>query len=375
MRWFLASLICLLGCAGPTTPFGAVSVTETINKIEQKISKREEAWNFSASKAVRSPQNLENSLVERVVRSEPKIFFKPERQVLHKKSLFSMMIEDPEGITKNHDLKVFYNGFDVTQSLLRRADTAYLDNNRKFLIQFTDLRMRAVDTNEIWVSYRHSSADKPVVAEFQSPRCSAFHMSPIVHTEDFTVSADLLALLERKAKDENINQGLLAAMMAQESGFNPEAVSHAKALGLMQITSLGEAEIIKEFSQWPRYPEIGEMPVPLVKFNVTTKKINGSNEWRLNPELSVQGGIAYIKFLNEYWKKDPPKFLENSEELDWQLSRLILASYNSGAYRVSKSIDSLGEKWISDPNIEEARKYVNRVMSYCDHFATQREDL
>ena len=47
---------------------------------------------------------------------------------------------------------------------------------------------------------------------------------------------------------------------------------------------------------------------------------------------------------------------------------LILASYNSGAARVSYALKRRGEAWYSSRRLNEARIYFRKVKSYCDEF-------
>ena len=47
---------------------------------------------------------------------------------------------------------------------------------------------------------------------------------------------------------------------------------------------------------------------------------------------------------------------------------ILLASYNSGAYRVKKSIIKNKKEWLFDDSLHEARKYVMNIKSYCYSF-------
>ena len=103
---------------------------------------------------------------------------------------------------------------------------------------------------------------------------------------------------------------------------------------------------------------------------IANGKVNASNEWRLNPGLSIQGGAEYLTYLAEYWSR-PDKRAQLEKYVgddDYALSLVMLASYNSGGSRVSAAIDADGKKWLQDDELGEARKYVRRVASYCDYF-------
>ena len=108
-----------------------------------------------------------------------------------------------------------------------------------------------------------------------------------------------------------------------------------------------------------------------MKTKILAGHISSDKEWRLNPEYSLKGGLSYIKYLTSYWKK--PKNMKFVESLagnkDTNLSRVILASYNSGAARVKSIIKTKGDRWLEHKSLKEAHKYINRVSSYCYHFS------
>lgn len=83
---------------------------------------------------------------------------------------------------------------------------------------------------------------------------------------------------------------IIAAQMAQESSFQPNARSWAGAFGLMQL-----------------------MPQTAAQFGVDTSS---------SPEAQIKAGIHYMMWLNTYW--------ENEISDDEERIKFVLASYNAG---------------------------------------------
>ncbi len=102
-------------------------------------------------------------------------------------------------------------------------------------------------------------------------------------------------LIKKHAKHNQIDWRLLAALIQQESRFNPTAVSWAGAKGLMQL-----------------------MPATAEQYGFTNLT---------DPELNIKAGIKHFKWLSKYWKDKIP----NKE----QRLKFILASYNVGHGHVS----------------------------------------
>lgn len=120
---------------------------------------------------------------------------------------------------------------------------------------------------------------------------------------------NLQYLAEKKARKHNISPRLIKAIIKVESSWNPDAVSHKGAMGLMQL-----------------------MPATAVYMGVANPFV---------PEQNIDGGIRYLIYLLD-------KFDGNLE--------LALAAYNAGP-GVVKRVRGI-------PSIPETVAYVNRVMRY-----------
>lgn len=121
-----------------------------------------------------------------------------------------------------------------------------------------------------------------------------------------------IPLAEKYGAMYGVDPRLIISQIRQESGGNPEAISRAGAIGLMQIM-----------------PETGRTECGLTR------------EQLFDPELNIKCGVSYLRKL--YDKLG-----------DW---RLALAAYNAGIGRVIKA----GYKV---PEIKETKQYVSNIMSY-----------
>jgi len=113
-------------------------------------------------------------------------------------------------------------------------------------------------------------------------------------------------IIEKYASDYQLDPSLIRSIIAQESGFNPKAVSPKGARGLMQL-----------------------MPETAARLGVKNS---------FDPEQNIQGGTKHFKFLMD-------SFNNNVE--------LSLAAYNAGENLVQR----LGKV----PEIKETRDYVQSI--------------
>lgn len=110
----------------------------------------------------------------------------------------------------------------------------------------------------------------------------------------------------------NVPKAMICAVILQESGGNPKAVSPVGARGLMQL-----------------------MPQTAKRFGV--KNIT-------DPRQNVEAGTKYLRFLLDRFKGD---------------YKLALAGYNSGEHNVEKYGNTI-------PPFAETRNYVPSVLAYAD---------
>lgn len=143
--------------------------------------------------------------------------------------------------------------------------------------------------------------------------------------------------LDDQALESLTYHALVHAVIRQESGFDPEAVSHANARGLMQLlpsTARKEAE------------ELG------LEFNP---------DWLTQrPDYNIQLGEAHLKRL----------LVDDGQARDMHVM-VVLAGYNAGMRRVREWIELYGNPkdldidpidWMESLPFSETRDYVRKVL-------------
>ncbi len=126
------------------------------------------------------------------------------------------------------------------------------------------------------------------------------------------------ALIEKHAATYQVSSQLVRAVVQVESGFNPRAVSHEGAMGLMQL-----------------------MPATAIEMGVTNP---------FDPDQNIRGGVAYLRQLLNRYAGD---------------ETLALAAYNAGP----EAVDRHGYQV---PPYRETQKYVSRVKGRSDSSTVAR---
>lgn len=336
----------LSACAGPTTPLGAIRSLMPAQK-----------WNPLA--ALTTPSQ------------ETQIWFYPTRQVLHDKFTLSIFMRNPKGLEEAdlNGLQVLYAGYDISPTLLKNAELRFLDAQKLVEVRLQDVRLPPENPQSIEVYFSNDHS----YAQLQSPECSAFDAQSIRSTQGFNPSGWLLFLIERLAKENGLNPNYVAALIAQESGFNPKALSWAKALGLTQITPTAADHIRLKHPEWPTDSRVDHHNYTALRKEIEAGLLSDQQDWRLNPRTSIEGGIEYLQYLRTYWGETEARrtVTETFEQPDTALFQILLASYHSGPARVRYFVEKKGKDWLDVRKLKEARRYINRILSYCYHFGQE----
>ena len=138
-----------------------------------------------------------------------------------------------------------------------------------------------------------------------------------------------------KECDEDLDPLLIASQIKAESSFNPKAVSHVGATGLMQV--------MPETAKW-----LGFNPAHL-----------------FNPKLNIKVGVKFDKWLLKYWKRRVKK-----KQIEYYV--LMLASYNAGQGKVKKT--QFHKTLKLDVLPRETQDYIKRILRYYSNYLIRRSN-
>ncbi len=117
-------------------------------------------------------------------------------------------------------------------------------------------------------------------------------------------------IINSAAEKHSLDPQLIHAVIRAESAYNPKAVSHMGAVGLMQL-----------------------MPETAVRFGVKDRE---------DPTENINGGAQYLSELLQLFESD---------------IKLAVAAYNAGEHNVMKYGNKI-------PPFNETRQYVTKVMKF-----------
>jgi membrane-bound lytic murein transglycosylase C len=139
---------------------------------------------------------------------------------------------------------------------------------------------------------------------------------PLVKTHQKIRAYKYASIVRKYSKKYNVTESLIYAIIKTESSFNPFAVSHAPAYGLMQIVpSTAGRDVFEKIKKTSGQP--------------TPKNL-------YDPEYNIDIGTAYVKILQE-------QYLVKVKDHNAR-RYTVISAYNGGAGNVLKTFSSNREK-------------------------------
>lgn len=164
------------------------------------------------------------------------------------------------------------------------------------------------------------------------------------------------SLVQQASKRYNIKESLIYAIIKTESSFNPYAVSHANAYGLMQVIPKTAGKDVFQ--------------------KIKKRKDQPTKAYLFSPSNNIDTGTAYLQILNTRYLKDVTN--------DLGRHYAIISAYNGGAGNVFKTFHSNRTQAVKVMNsknsqqiydnltkrnpIAEARHYLFKVNKYEKEF-------
>lgn len=348
-------MIPVVGCVGPTTPLGAVDHSlkggqTNHSELFQHTNEREDV-----------PEPTQNVA----------IYFAPNYQQVHDAYAWQVIIRNPSRapLPDPARVRVFYNNMEVTNSASFQFHVEYRVSEdrlwQELVLTMKHLRLNAMKNHEIRVDYTTLTGET-ISSHYPFPFVEDLAAEErIASIAPFDTEPEVLKAIYEASREYRINPVLLAALIAQESSFNPYALSKAKALGLTQITDLAEKDIARRFREWPRHPKIRKLSRRKLK-RMIPRAINRENEWRLDPIKSVWGGAYYLGYIRDrlLHENNLPLIKKGGKKQNQILLQTCLASYNSGLSRVLQNISEHEDQWLDQRNTREAKRYIRKILSY-----------
>ncbi|HBH35072.1 MAG TPA: lytic transglycosylase [Gammaproteobacteria bacterium] len=192
--------------------------------------------------------------------------------------------------------------FGVTQTVVASVAYQYRapDGSMVFTGEQLELPFQLVKKMTLnWGDVKARKIKKQIVQPKKADVAAKSKNQPIIAT-----------IVDAKAKKYKVAPELLHAVIEAESAYDPDAVSRAGAVGLMQL-----------------------MPATAERFGVTD---------RTNPSQSIEGGAHYLRVLLDYFDND---------------LILAVAGYNAGEGAVVKYGRTI-------PPYPETQQYVLKVMKF-----------
>jgi len=331
------------GCAGPTSPFGSLEIFSGDGRLLESLAADSKS-DFSIS---------------------------PAKQNLHMPYPLELSLANLAKNESDRHIRVFYNQKEITHTWRKKSRLVRIGDSGESL-RFDNLILDPQKSHQIeFLVETSSQAGRPsqqVKINHPRPTCDIYDAQKIKAVIPFQVPPQTLALIDKLSRTFHLNPSMVGGLIAQESSFEVSAVSSAKALGLTQITPIAHLEIQKFRPDWKADQRTFSHSQLNIQRLIEKGQLSAKTDWRLHPMKSIEGGALYLKYLQQYWESPENKELRQSMS-ETEFSEVLLASYNSGAARVKRALLASRNQWLNQDELKEAFKYVQKVSSYCYHFA------
>lgn len=211
-----------------------------------------------------------------------------------------------------------YEFYHIGEDLEARREAFYLQNN----LTDRELQILSLETHK-W-GWHNQTIALLGRAQYWDALDQRF---PVLYSEDML----------RAAKNQKLDVAWLLAIARQESAFNPDARSHAGAMGLMQVM-----------------PATGRSTAKLLNKPLT------SDAELYNPQRNIEIGSRYLRKVYEELQANPV---------------LATAAYNAGPHRVQRWLPEKSSMpadiWAENIPFTETRRYIRAVMSFTATFDYQ----
>lgn len=182
-----------------------------------------------------------------------------------------------------------------------------------------------------------------------------------------------------------LNPNFVAALLAKESGFDPNVTSSVPAIGYAQITETADADMLqrvkdvpcmREAISWPRHPVIHSPRITKARADslIAAGTVNARNEYLLDPVLATRAGMFELRLIADIWRHHEEyapfarRVLNNGRPLtEDQVLDLVTVSYNQGYLYVHQLMERYGADWKQHLN-PESRDYLERIRAYTTLF-------
>ncbi|MEK6624509.1 MAG: transglycosylase SLT domain-containing protein, partial [Bdellovibrionota bacterium] len=267
---------------GPT--FSPQQISATNNNVDLFLVQKDE------TSFMRSPAHLSSARAD--------LSFTPGKMLFNSETPLVITVKSTTPLSKNYEIIASLNGQDISHQANRVTANSHVVS-----LYFDSSYFQKKRDYTFAVFFRNSAHDPWSHAILEEASCSLMAQYPFYFPKEKSGKYSILSHIEMISRQNNINPSLVYGLINQESSFNPRAFSPNMAVGLTQMTLRAARQVDMAGPEWPIYEGLESMPFFEGKFLIETGQIHGDMDWRLGPEKSIEGGVAYLRYLRDFWSK------------------------------------------------------------------------